>query len=44
MPKMVGESMKINQEDTSMLALGKKTKKMVMADRKHQLLYIKAIS
>ena len=36
--------MKISQEATSMLVPGKKTRKTVMADRKHQLQYTKAIS
>jgi hypothetical protein len=43
MPKMVGEFMKINQEDINMLDLGKKIRKMVMADNKHLLLSTKVI-
>lgn len=43
MPKMVGEFMKINQEDINTLDLGKKIRKMVMADKKHLLLSTKVI-
>lgn len=43
MPKMVGEFMKINQEDINTLDLGKKIRKMVMADNKHLLLSTKVI-
>lgn len=43
MQKMVGEFMKINQEDINTLDLGKKIRKMVMADNKHLLLSTKVI-
>ena len=43
MLKMVGEYMKTNQEDTNMLAHGKKTRETVTVDKKHQHLYMKVI-
>ena len=43
MPKMVGEFMKINQEDINTLDLGKMIRKMVTADNKHLLLSTKVI-
>ena len=43
MRKMVGEYMKTNREDISMLDHGKKTRRTAMVDRKHQLLSTKVI-
>lgn len=43
MRKMVGEYMKTNREDISMLDHGKKTRRTAMVDRKRQLLSTKVI-
>ena len=43
MRKMVGEYMRTNREDINTLGHGKKTRRMAMVDRKHQLLSTKVI-